>query len=94
MVLVLLIIADGLVSQYLTAQGLGWEGNPFLRRLTENGLLLVKVVGGIAAGALLFDLYRRRPKVAQLCTVFFVAAYTAIVYWNVGILILANSTTI
>ena len=93
-VLVLLVIADGLVSRYLTLQGLGSEANPFLRRLNGDEFLLVKVFGALVVGALSLDFYRRRPRMALLSTASFVVIYTAIVYWNVCVLVLAGTATV
>ncbi len=93
-VLVLLVIADGLVSRYLTVQGFGSEANPLLRRLNGDEFLMVKVLGPLVVGALSLDFYRRQPRIALASTAFFVGVYTAIVYWNVCVLVLAGTATV
>jgi hypothetical protein len=85
-VLVLLVIADGLISQFITGAGAGREANPFLRIfIGGDRFMVLKVCGGILAGILLIDFHRRHPGIARASAVLFVALYTAVLYWNLGI---------
>jgi hypothetical protein len=71
-VLVLFIIMDGLVTEYLVGGGLAREGNPLLEPLVGNvGFMLVKT-----AGALICTIG------ATWC---FVTAYAVILAWNSSI---------
>jgi hypothetical protein len=57
---VLLSIADALISQFLTRQGLGQEINPFLQtRIGRGDSLLLKGAGALVVALILLDAYRR-----------------------------------
>jgi len=89
-VLVLLVIADGLMTRFITFSGLGRETNPLLRTLVSGDeFLLLKVAGAVLAALGLVDFYRRRPQLALCATVVFVGLYTAVVYWNLGVVFFA-----
>ena len=82
-VLVVLVIADGLVTNFLVVNGLAWEGNPFLRDLVGGGFfLVVKAVGALVAAFILWDVYRRSPRLARVSGLFFTIVYAVIVSWN------------
>lgn len=84
--LFLLVIADGILTQFLTTYGLGIEVNPFLNTVVgENKFMLIKVGGALLVSLLLWDMYRLKPKVAMISSTVAVVAYTAIVYWNISI---------
>lgn len=81
--LILLNIADGVLTHFLVERGLGREGNPFLLRIVgEPGFITIKVVGVILCALILWDVYRRHPKLAFVSTSCFVISYTAVVIWN------------
>ena len=88
-VMVALSVADALVSRSLLAAGLGHEANPFMRALSGGDFLLVKTVGAVLAGILLWDLHRRMPRLAEIVTVWILVFFTAIVYWNLSIFLTA-----
>jgi len=84
--LVVLVVSDGLISQFLIRYGLGHEGNPFLRTfVTEGNFLLLKVVGALLGALILWDIHRSRPRLALISSLVFVALYTGIVLWNVAV---------
>ena len=91
--LVLLIffnISDGVLTHFLVERGLAREGNPFLLPLVgEPGFIALKVVGVLLCALILWDIYRRFPRVALIATWCFVVAYGAIVLWNSSLFILA-----
>jgi hypothetical protein len=90
--LVLLVIADGIISQYLTSQALGLEGNPILRTIIGSGdFLPLKAAGALLAALLLWDIYKRRPQVALVSSAMFVALYTGILYWNLFVFFLGRT---
>jgi hypothetical protein len=80
--LAVFIISDGLLTHALVGNGLR-EGNPLLVPLvTQGNLMVLKLVGTVICIIILWDLYRRFPKVALITTSCFVVAYGAIVFWN------------
>ncbi len=89
--LIALVVSDGLITEFLTGSGLGREGNPFLQPfMVEGGLLLVKMAGALLSALILWDIYRRQPNLALISSLFFVAFYTGIVYWNLAIFFISQ----
>ena len=87
--LVIFVISDGLLTEFLLDGGRVREGNPFLEPLVgEVGFLILKVVGSLLCAFILWDIYRRFPKVALIATWCFVVGYGVIVLWNTSLLIL------
>jgi hypothetical protein len=81
-----LVVADGLISQFLIKSGLGQEGNPFLRTIvTEGNFLVVKMCGAVVCVLILWNMARRTPKVAFIASVSLVSIYTAILFWNLAV---------
>jgi len=78
-----MVVADGILSNFLISQGLGRELNPLLRDIAGSGqLLMIKACGVLLAMVLLWSIYRRQPALAAagaLCCLLF---YGAIIYWN------------
>ena len=88
--LVVFVIADGLITQVLIRDGLAREGNPFLQPLVGgSGFIILKAAGALLSAFILWDIYRRFPRVAVIATWCFVAAYGVIVLWNSSLFILA-----
>ena len=84
------VISDGLLTYFLVKHGLAREGNPFLVRIVgEDIFLVLKVVGAILCVLILWDIYRRFPKLALISTSCFVVVYGAIVIWNLSIFLAA-----
>jgi hypothetical protein len=84
--LVLLVVADGLISQYIIAAGLGSEGNPFLQTLIDDAEFLpLKLGGALLVALILWDVHRRMPKLGLAASAACVLLYTGIVYWNLSI---------
>jgi len=78
-----LVVADGLISNFLVTHGLGREWNPFLQILVggEN-FLLIKVAGAFLVALILWDIYQKQPQIAAISSLCVVVIYTGIVYWN------------
>ncbi len=78
-----LIVADGILSEYLVSHNLGRELNPVLSTLIGGDqFMLVKVCGALIVIILIWNLYKRRQGIAiigSLCSLVF---YTGIIYWN------------
>ena len=87
--LVLLNIADGVLTNALIESGIGREGNPFLVNVVgEPGFIAIKVLGAALAAFLLWDISRRHPRLARVATGGCLALYGGIVAWNSALLIL------
>ncbi|MBI2831008.1 MAG: hypothetical protein HYX79_01980 [Chloroflexi bacterium] len=81
--LVFLVIADGLVTNFLVTNGLAREGNPFLRGLVGGGsFIAVKTAGAFVAALILWDVYRHSPRLGRVSGVCFTIVYAGIVTWN------------
>jgi Domain of unknown function (DUF5658) len=79
-----LSLADAVLTRFIISQGIGFEANPWIRSLAStDSLILIKALGTLLAVALLWLLYKRRPRLVQGVTVGAVCYYTLIVFWNV-----------
>jgi hypothetical protein len=82
-ILVAFVILDGLLTRFLVDGGLAREGNPFLQSFVgENGFIALKAAGALLCALILWDIYRRFPRVALIATWCCVAFYTGILLWN------------
>ena len=87
--LVGLVIMDGVLTEFLVGKGLAREANPFLQPLVGDiGFMIIKVVGALLCAFILWDVHRRYPNVAKITTTIAVIGYTAIVLWNVSLILL------
>ncbi len=88
--LVALTVADGIVSQFIVSHGLGREWNPFLQTLIwQDNFLLIKLVTALLCALILWDMHKTRPRTALASSLFCLVSYTIIVYWNLGICLVA-----
>ena len=88
--LIVFDISDGVLTHFLIKNGLAREGNPFLMHIVgEANFLIIKVVGVILCALILWDMYRRLPRVAMITTACFVMLYGGIVLWNTSLFFLA-----
>lgn len=88
--LLALVVADGILSNFLVIQNMGYELNPFLKDLVGGEYLLaLKVCGALLAAVMLWSMYKRAPNTAAICSLGFVVFYTAILYWNTFAFLLA-----
>lgn len=86
--LILLNISDGVLTNHIIKLGLGREGNPFLLTLVgQPYFIIIKVVGVLLCALILWDIYRRHPRLALVSTSCFVALYGVIVFWNSSVLL-------
>ena len=84
------IVADGLITQFLVTGGHGSEANPFLKAWVGQGwFLVIKVAGAFLATLLLWINYNRRPRAVYTITVIFLVFYTVVVFWNLFVCFLA-----
>ena len=83
-----LVVADGVISQYLIMNNLGIEGNPFLTAwVHQDKFLYVKILGALVGVFILWDMYRQWSRLAVSASIVFVIVYTCIVYWNIGVFV-------
>jgi hypothetical protein len=81
-----LVAADGLISQFLIKNGLGREGNPFLRVLVmENDFLIIKMCSAILCVIILWNIARKLPRLIFIFSACFVGLYTALLFWNLSV---------
>lgn len=81
--LVILVVSDGLLTNFLVNGGLAREGNPFLQTIVGDlGFIILKAVGVLLCAFILWDIYRRYPRLALVSTWCFVIGYGVIVLWN------------
>jgi len=84
--LIVFVISDGLLTNFLVNGGLAREGNPFLQPLVGDiGFIILKAAGVLLCAVILWDIYKRYPRVALLSTWCFVVFYGAIVIWNLSL---------
>ena len=77
------VVADGLLTQFLVTGGYGQEVNPFMRAwISHGGVLVIKGSGAFLATILLWIKYNVRPRLVYAVTVAFLVFYTIIVFWN------------
>ena len=81
--LVALCVLDGLITQFLVTNGFGREANPILKGLVGDWkFLVIKVLGGLICALILWDIYKRWPKLAVVSTSCLVVLLAGIVIWN------------
>ena len=83
-----IIVADGLISQFLVTGAYGSEGNPFLLSLVGGGsFLAIKIAAAFLATLLLWIKYNANPRLVNKVAVVALGFYTAIVYWNLFVFV-------
>ena len=81
--LFIVIVADGLITQFLVSGGQGLEANPFLQAwVSQNIFLAIKISGAFLISLFLWVKYNSKPKLIYSITAVFLAVYTGIVLWN------------
>lgn len=85
-----IIVADGLISQFLITGGYGLEANPLLMSwVGRESFLDIKISGAFLVTMFLWTKYNARPRFVNTVAVIALAFYTAIVYWNLFAFVLA-----
>jgi len=78
-----LIVADGLITEFLINNGYGLEANPFLRVWVSQDIFLAfKISGAFLITLFLWVKYNAVPKLIYAATLVFLTFYTIIVFWN------------
>jgi hypothetical protein len=85
-VLILLVLGDGILTEYVVRHSLGREANPFVSLFMQtDSLIRLKALGALICVLMLWDISRRQPRVALLSCCVCVAVYTLILYWNLAV---------
>ena len=78
-----IIVADGVISQFLVTGGYGSEGNPFLTSLVGGeSFLIIKIAAAFLVTLFLWVKYNSSPRLVNTVAVAALGFYTALVYWN------------
>ena len=78
-----LVVADGLLTQFLVTNGHALEVNPFLQSWVGKDLFLaLKIIGAFSCTLLLWMKYHVKPRLVSVIATGFLAFYTSIVLWN------------
>jgi len=86
-----IIVADGLITQFLVKGGHGVEANPFLKAwVSQESFLALKVAAAFLATLLLWIKYKAQPRLVYTITLIFLAFYTAVVFWNLSVFFFAS----
>jgi len=88
-ILVIFVVLDGLLTRFLIDGDMAREGNPLLQSIVgENAFIALKVAGALLCAFILWDVYRRFPKLATFVTWGCVVFYGAIILWNSSFILL------
>ena len=80
-------ISDGIITHFLVRNGFVQEGNPVVESIVKEGnFLLLKVIGVLLCGLILWSIYKRFRKVTLIVTSSIVMFYGAIIAWNLSVL--------
>jgi hypothetical protein len=86
-----LIVADGLITQFLVTNGHASEANPFLQAWVGQELFLaIKVSGAFLATLFLWFRYNKKPRLIYTVTATFLTFYTTIVFWNLLVFLISQ----
>jgi hypothetical protein len=85
-----LVVADGVLTNILIQKGIARESNPFLVGIAgESRLIYLKILGVLLAALILWDVHRRHPRIAFWTSSTFLLIYCGIVGWNSHLLLQA-----
>jgi len=91
LLLLSLILADGVITEYIVYSGLGSELNPIMQQfLNEGHLIAIKIIGGFLCTFLLWDINRNNRAKAMVVSLLFIAFYTGVVYWNIAGIVISS----
>ena len=78
------------MTEFLINGKMAREGNPLLEPLVgDTGFILLKIFGSLLCAFILWDIYRRFPRVAVGAAWCFVIAYGGIIIWNTSLFFLS-----
>ena len=83
------IVADGLISQFLVTGGYGSEGNPLLMSwVGRESFLAIKIAAAFLVTLFLWIKYNANPRLVYMVAVVALGFYTIIVYWNLFVFLI------
>jgi hypothetical protein len=89
-ILVIFVVLDGLLTRFLIDGNLAREGNPLLEKIVGQDIFLVlKIAGALLCALILWDIYKRYPKLGRIATWCGVVLYGGIILWNSSFILLA-----
>jgi hypothetical protein len=87
--LIVLQVADAVLSNAVVARGLASEANPIVRGIVGGpAFLLVKIAGALICALALASLHRYAPRVSAACAGAAVLFYAGVLAWNSGALLI------
>jgi len=87
--LIVLVILDGILTEFLIGNDKAYEANAFLAPLIGGvGFMLLKIVGSMFCALILWDVYTRYKKLGIVATWIAVIGYAGIVLWNTSLCVL------
>jgi hypothetical protein len=85
--LVILEIADGILTYSSVGNNLVREANPLLRNTAGTGtFLLTKITGALLCALLMWLVYKRFPKISIIASFSITMFYSLVLTWNLNIL--------
>jgi hypothetical protein len=81
--LVGLVVADGLISNFIVQNGLGKEGNPFIQNIVgQSSFVFIKLVGAFISAIILWRVIRKHTRLGLVSIIFYIVVYTTILWLN------------
>jgi len=78
-----LVVADGIISNFIVQNGLGREGNPFIQSIVgQTSFIFLKLSAAFISALILWKVFRQHTRLGLVSIIFFVMLYTAILWWN------------
>jgi len=78
-----LVVADGIISNFIVQSGLGKEGNPFIQSIVgQTSFIFLKLSAAFVSALILWKVVRQHTRLGLVSIMFFVMLYTAILWWN------------
>jgi len=89
-----LVVADGIISNFIVQSGLGIEGNPFIQSIVgQTSFIFLKLSAAFISALILWKVFRQHTRLGLVSIIFFVMLYTAILWWNLTGWFIAQHTT-
>ena len=81
-----LVVADGIISNFIVQSGLGTEGNLFIQSIVgQTSFIFLKLSAAFLSSIILWKVFRRHHRLGLVSIILFVMLFTVIIWWNLGI---------
>jgi hypothetical protein len=78
-----LVVADGIISNFIVQSGLGREGNPFIQSVVgQTSFIFLKLSAAFISALVLWKVFRKHTRLGLISIILFIMLYTAILWWN------------